>query len=234
MTEGAAMRPFQVFWDGDSQGHCIFAPDGCVLVDGTAAAIAGSEDGNVALGELGEALYAHVSGDAAGGYTVEFDGEASKSGAKYSFKVASFGSEDDDGRQYDLATSVVSLGGSATATAVTGGGCYEVVKDDATGDMNFANCYFTFGERLKTGPGGTAGEIAGYLGKIAALKIAAGGSSAGTASLVGYADVAALQAAQEDEDFVIKPLYSFSAEGEIVCDFRNAPAAQVVELDARQ
>ena len=110
-------RPFEVGYDTDNEEYYIFAPAGCVLVDGQAAEIEDADQyGNVSLAfgsTLPSALYAHVTKDSgsAGGYKVEFDANETKNGAKYNFKVTDFGNEDGDAG-YDVATGVVSLGGS--------------------------------------------------------------------------------------------------------------------------
>lgn len=111
-------RPFTVDYDPEEGEYYIFAPDGCVLVNGKAVEIADAQDGNVALDldpeDVPDSLYAHVTEDsgATGGYKVEFDGNATKSGSKYDFRVLRFGASDNDGNQYDVATSVVNLGGT--------------------------------------------------------------------------------------------------------------------------
>ena len=111
-------RPFEVAYDTEREEYYIFAPTGCVLVDGKAAEIADADSyGNVVLdigGSMPDALYAHVtqSEDATNGYKVEFDGKETKSGAKWNFKVTNFGEEENDGGQYDLATGIVSLSAS--------------------------------------------------------------------------------------------------------------------------
>ena len=115
MRTSTDVHPFEVFFEDGK--YYIFAPEGCVLVAGKVVEIADAENGNVELDldidDLPECLYAHVTADsdATGGYKVEFDGEDEKEGAKWSFRVMSFGSAENDGDQYDIATSVVCLGG---------------------------------------------------------------------------------------------------------------------------
>ena len=126
-------RPFNVFWDADSAKYFIFAPPGCVLVGGVAVEIAGAgSDLNVELpfqNDLPSKLYAHVTADeeATGGYKVEFDGNPTKQNAAYDFCVASFGAVENDGGQYDVCTSVVSLG---TATPDPDDVSIEVLEGD--------------------------------------------------------------------------------------------------------
>lgn len=126
-------RPFNVFWDADSAKYFIFAPPGCVLVGGVAVEIAGADsDLNVELpfqNDLPQKLYAHVTADeeATGGYKVEFDGNPTKQNATYDFCVASFGTVENDGGQYDMCTSVVSLG---TATPDPDDVSIEVLEGD--------------------------------------------------------------------------------------------------------
>lgn len=106
-------RPFTVGYDTDAEEYYIFAPEGCVLVDGKAATINGVDSsGNVTLdfGQPPNYLWAHVKKASSGdGYEVFFDGEQTKAGAKWNFRVARFSEEENDGDQYDIATSVVSL-----------------------------------------------------------------------------------------------------------------------------
>lgn len=123
MTIKDDIHPFEVFYDADK--YYIFAPDGCVLVGGVAAEIVDASNGNVELDldpeDLPDYLYAHVTEDssATGGYKVEFDGEATKTGAEWNFRVVRFGASENDGNQYDIATSVVNLGGGSTPTPST-------------------------------------------------------------------------------------------------------------------
>lgn len=110
-------RPFTVGYDTDAEKYYIFAPEGCVLVDGKAATINGVDSsGNVTLdfGQPPNYLWAHVKKASSGdGYEVFFDGEQTMAGAKWDFRVARFGETDDDGNQYDIATGVVNLGSSS-------------------------------------------------------------------------------------------------------------------------
>lgn len=62
-----------------------------------------------------------------------------------------------------------------------------------------------------------------------ALKVPAS-TAGGYASLVGYATLAELQAAQQDPAWIVRPLYKFAHDGWIVCDFRTVPAMQLAEV----
>ena len=109
-------HPFQVEYDAEEEECFIFAPPGCVLVDGKAVEIADVDSAhNVALDldpdDLPDTLWAHVTEDstATGGYKVEFDGNETKTGSEWDFCVARFGAAENDGDQYDVCSSVVSL-----------------------------------------------------------------------------------------------------------------------------
>ena len=139
MADERLPHPFHVFFDGDEEKYYIFAPAGCVLVAGVAVEIADAQNGNVELDldpdDLPDALYAHVTKDAnaTGGYSVTFDGNATDSGAEWSFMVTRFGAAENDGNQYDVAVSAVNLGGGSLeiANGVTGGATLSyVVSDD--------------------------------------------------------------------------------------------------------
>lgn len=112
-------RPFEVDYDPEDGEYYIFAPPGCVLVDGHEVEIADvdTESHTVSLDcldpdDMPDALYAHVTQDASstGGYKVEFDDEDTKEGALFNFRVCRFGSSENDGDQYDICTSCVMLG----------------------------------------------------------------------------------------------------------------------------
>lgn len=107
-------RPFTVGYDAETEEYYIFAPEGCVLVNGMAAAINGADaSGNVIIDEPADYLWAHVKKATSGeGYEVFFDGSDTMANSKWDFRVARFGEEDNDGSQYDLATGVVNLGSS--------------------------------------------------------------------------------------------------------------------------
>ena len=73
----------------------------------------------------------------------------------------------------------------------------------------------------------------GAVHTIAALEIpAAYGAAGAPASLVWYATLAALQAAQARENFVTLPLYAFDKGGVVLVDFRRMPCAQIAEVFA--
>lgn len=112
-------RPFEVAYDTEDGEYYIFAPPGCVLVDGHEVEIADADANShtVALDcldpdDMPDALYAHVTQDASstGGYKVEFDGEEAKEGALFNFRVCRFGLSENDGNQYDICASCVTLG----------------------------------------------------------------------------------------------------------------------------
>lgn len=61
------------------------------------------------------------------------------------------------------------------------------------------------------------------------LKVPATTTSTEDPTLIGYADISELQAAQLDVGYVIRPLYKFTHNGGVKVDFRNCPFLQVSE-----
>ena len=240
MSERRMMHPFKVFWDVESQKHYIFAPPGCVLVGGVAVEIEdGDSDHNVALSfqnnTLPAKLYAHVTADAeaTGGYKVEFDGNATKEGAEYDFCVTSFGEAENDGGQYDMCTSVISLHGGG-GRAVPGAGCYTIVDVEETVDGEtvtrkyLANQYYLDGNVAKSTNFTDPLDPATQYGKFIALRVPMGTS--GSPSIQTYATYAAMNTASLNAAYVTLPLYHLDANGDVICDFRNAPRVQAVEV----
>lgn len=248
------MHPFEVFYHG---GHYyIFAPDGCVLVNGVAAEMKDAENGNVQLSfsEVPESLYAHVSpkedgsssspssgeSPSSGGspsssssdesdvsYEVTFDGNATKEGAVWNIRVTSFGQEYNDGEQYDIVTSAINLGGSATGGFV-GDGVF-VPLEDADGKVtSFAYRYYQIGGYTFEASDRTPAKTGTTL---VALQLNATSWSSSTGpggSLVEYASVSALQTAQSDPQYYRIPLYLIT-DGSVTVDFRRMPFTGMIE-----
>ena len=117
-------RPFEVDYDAAEGAWYIFAPPGCVLVGGKAVAIKDADEAHTVTLDIDpdaadpeertDCLWAHVIPDSSseGGYYVTFDGEEDNDDSEYDFRVMRFGMDETDGDQYDIATSVVNLGGS--------------------------------------------------------------------------------------------------------------------------
>lgn len=116
---------FEVFYDTETEKYYIYAPKGCVLVDGEEVNIDSVDEyGNVelAVSELPSTIYGHVvteeeevegtEGQTSSSTKVYFDGEDTKDGSRYDFKVASFGDDlSGSTNRHRFCTSAVSLGG---------------------------------------------------------------------------------------------------------------------------
>lgn len=237
-------RPFEVDYDPESEEYCIFAPPGCVLVDGREVEIADADtrSNTVALDcldpdDMPDALYAHVTQDesSTGGYKVEFDDEETKDGALFNFRVCRFGSSENDGNQYDICTSCVTLGGGIAGEALTNG-CFALIveTEDPEGEneepvrtAHFANRYYNYGNLTLTCSDRTLyeGDV------IVALKITTTAyQQTPTASIEVYEDFPSLQADQHDLGYVVIPLYTLDVDFSILCDFRVLPIAPVGEV----
>lgn len=253
-----SVHPFEVFYDPDTEGYYIFAPTGCVLVGGVAATIANQDSNqNVPLtalsGDFPTALYAHVTESTSGGATVNtvtFDGNATLSGAKYDFKVCSFGADENDGDQYDLCTSVVNLGGEGGSPAPSVDmGCWKIITAERPAEgggteqfRTFANRYFNIGEvtrhMTEYADGGDEMDLETLFayGRFICLKVPAvpglydGGAPAQPA-VVAFGSFGAMVTAQENTDWVTRPLYLFNSAGGVEIDFRaTMPALQMTEV----
>lgn len=126
-------------------------------------------------------------------------------------------------------------GGGAETPAgrpVGGAGCWCLVSDEGeTPVYTFGNQYYKRGEVVYSANFDTTANsfIAESLPFIA-LKIPATDATSATVQLVGYADFAAMHADSLDEDWVIKPLYFLDSDCTVICDFRDIPEAQIVEV----
>lgn len=124
-------RPFDVIAeseDGEIKFY-VFAPDGCVVVDGENAEIEGADDeGYVELDMDAEeedeqgSVYCHVSQKSDKSWKVKFDCEESST-AKYSFKIREYGEREGDGKSFTMAASVVFIS-DATEASVSGSVSY--------------------------------------------------------------------------------------------------------------
>lgn len=145
-------RPFFVGYDTDSEGYYIFAPEGCVLINGEDAVIDNASSDNVALDidpdDLPDYIYLHVSEKSDGKWHATFDGEDELEGAKYNVKVVRFGRSENDGDSYDILTSAVSLGESG----VTGKPFDYITEigDDEEVTHKVVNCQFMWDGVLNT------------------------------------------------------------------------------------
>lgn len=252
MSSDTAMpRPFEMFYADEK--HYIFAPVGCVLVNGIAADIPDADEyGNVELDLSGASdyLYAHVirrsnsssegeedesaggdtegsddSGESASLYEVYFDAAATKANAIWDIRVLRFGQEDNDGNQYDILTSTINLGGDGSA-AVDLAGCFAPsFYTDSQQVEKLVNCYYQCGGRTFSMPDVRMDSLDndGTPTGVLALKVAATTPPpSGVPAVALYADLAAVQAAQNDISIMVCPLYVMNG-GIIVADLRRMP-----------
>lgn len=236
-------RPFEVDYDPEDGEYYIFAPPGCVLVDGHEVEIADADTTNhtVALDcldpdDMPDALYAHVTQDASstGGYKVEFDDEEAKEGALFNFRVCRFGAAENDGDQYDICTSCVTLGVGAIP------GPFEPVYGE-DGVVGFGKGYVQVGGfTVVSTPTGDYHENPATSGQeIVAVKISvstsasASGSSGISVELVAYDDDEDLLSAQQSLDYVIYPIYVLAWDEDdhssITMDLRRMPTTGALE-----
>lgn len=116
------------------------------------------------------------------------------------------------------AVSYIPIGGAISISVVAGAGCYEYTS------TGFANRYYRAGGVLYSGPsGGTA-----YTSCFVALQISA--SNPSSATIQSYDSFSAMQTASQNANYITLPLYSFDSDGEILCDFRTIPTAQMIEV----
>ena len=232
MADERLPHPFHVFFDGDEEKYCIFAPAGCVLVGGNAVEIADVDsNGNVELDldpeDMPDALYAHVTKDtsATGGYSVTFDGNATLSGAAWDFIVTRFGAADFDGNQYDVATSLVSIGGAGGVP----GNFEPVFEPDATDDntvklARVGEGFCPFGRVFIDDVSPTVNASAKIATGIIYLYVTHPTSSSGTPTFeVRGASPTATQpdfASTSDKEHSLIPLYRIE-DGAMTVDYRS-------------
>lgn len=133
-------RPFDIICEqGEDQSTkmSVFAPEGCIVVDGANATIPGRDsDGYVEITDLDPeeeavaSVYCHVakSGEA---WNATFDC-VENSEAKYTFKIRTFGAYNGDGKSFTMADSVVFITDKTDQT-ISGTISYiaEVIYDEA-------------------------------------------------------------------------------------------------------
>lgn len=188
-------------------------------------------------------LVVHQSSSSGGGATAEFTTSPSSASGDLTVLVATV-----SGRMaMQSLTSAISLGGAGAAAEDRG--CFRIEETwadpDEGGDRvlqhTFGNRYFRIGDYIQQCFDSPAIETMLSNGNtVAALQIAysaSGGGGLYTASIVGFADVAALIAASADRTRQLMPLYKFAAVSPgssptvtVEVDFRNAPMSQEFEL----
>lgn len=100
--------------------------------------------------------------------------------------------------------------------------------DPSTADITFENTYYRVGG--KTFEGAETGIDGVELPAIVALKVSATGSQPPTSTVESYENIAALQEAEEDQNYYIFPLYSLDDSGSVECDFRIGPETSMGEF----
>lgn len=190
-------------------------------------------------------LVVHQSSSSGGGATAEFTTSPSSASGDLTVLVATV-----SGRMaMQSLTSAISLGGAGAAAGEEDRGCFrieEIWADPGEGgdrvlQHTFGNRYFRIGDYIQQCFDSPAIETMLSNGNtVAALQIAysaSGGGGLYTASIVGFADVAALIAASADRTRQLMPLYKFAAVSPgssptvtVEVDFRNAPMSQEFEL----
>ena len=105
-------------------------------------------------------------------------------------------------------------------------GCYDIEYDDEAEEYTLSNCYYRISGKTYEGPDTLPGDLESC---ILALKVTANSSSAPSATLETYANIAALNTAETDTEYIIIPLYTFDSEGAITCDWRKSALASMME-----
>ena len=95
---------------------------------------------------------------------------------------------------------------------------------------HFENCYYLLGEVLHEVSVSSSETVESFAGKFVCLKIPVTAGSSESDRLIGYSSVSALQEAQKDPAYVVKPLYKLDSSAHIEIDFRNGAQVQVAEV----
>lgn len=115
----------------------------------------------------------------------------------------------------------------AAGTIVRADGCYSLSNSAAEGETpfySFTNCYYKAGGILYPG----ASASGSYSNCFVALQVDA--SNPASSSIITYGSFSAMHQASLDEEYIIIPLYSFDSNGNVACDLRLIPSAQVIEV----
>jgi len=116
--------------------------------------------------------------------------------------------------------------GSPLVSALEDNGTFAPVYNDSTGNLSgFRNCYWMNGG-VTVAMGNQSFAIQNG---VVALRAGATPATSGSASLVSYADIAALQAAQKDVAYFIVPLYIVES-AQIAVDLRRIPHIYTSEV----
>lgn len=95
---------------------------------------------------------------------------------------------------------------------------------------HFENGYYMMGGVLKEITIPDTLKVESFAGQFVCLKVPATTNSNESATIVGYDGLAAVQAAQQDPAYFVKPLYKIDANGKVEADLRDAPVIQVAEV----
>ena len=103
--------------------------------------------------------------------------------------------------------------------------CWSLIPEN--GDYHFGNQYFKLGETMFAAHcEETVSSFVNNGQYFVALQL----DYSGNATLVGFSTVDEMISSSSNPAFVIKPLYQFSNDMQVICDFRTMPQAQVIEV----
>lgn len=121
-------------------------------------------------------------------------------------------------------------GGSAPATPGIPG-VYELVRGgtDETPTYSLTNCYYEVSGVLRTGPGATY-TLSSLANKVLGLRIVSSSGSGVTVSLQLYSSISDIANDMSDQTRVVMPLYMFDGDGDVACDLRHIPRADMWSL----
>ena len=95
---------------------------------------------------------------------------------------------------------------------------------------HFENGYYMMGGVLKEITIPDTLKVESFAEQFVCLQVPATTNSNESATIVGYDDLAQVQAAQQDPAYFVKPLYKIDANGKVEADLRDAPVIQVAEV----
>lgn len=154
-------------------------------------------------------------------------------GAVQSFLVCSVGGTDKSISVSQYVSGMVSLYAKSSVDNAIAGPFAPIIEEESEGSeesgeervIGYENCYWMSGGVLRTINDQHSPGDDGFV----ALREGATPDTIGTASLVIYSDIAALQEAQQDPAYFIIPLYKMEG-GLIALDLRSTPQSQMAEV----
>lgn len=112
-------------------------------------------------------------------------------------------------------------------------GCYEIVSQDSessggesTASRRFANRYYEVAGVIREGPDGSPDDYKGRALGIRVYSVLSSGSAAPPV-LAGYGSVSEMAQDMSNSNYVVIPLYKFTSDGEVECDLRHLPRADM-------